>query len=65
MHVEDKEMLQYLLNALELQLTWPYSDEEKAEMKQERDVLLKLLANYDDDKAGEDSDTKESTGKEE
>lgn len=38
-----------MLNAIELQLTWPYSEEEKAGLKQDRDAIMKLLIKYDEE----------------
>lgn len=47
--VDDREFLQDMLNALELQLTWPYSAEEKAGFKQDRDAIMKLLNKHDEE----------------
>ena len=51
--VEDRRFLQYMLNAIELQLTWPYSEEEKADLKKRRDEIIKALSEYDEEHDGE------------
>lgn len=44
---EERENLQFMLNATELQLTWPYTEEEIKELKAQRDALILKLQEED------------------
>lgn len=48
-NVTDKEILQDMLSSLELQLTWPYTEEEKAELAQKKEEIIQLLKKYDEE----------------